>query len=205
MCPAAGQVAGIRMNGGNFVSSIRLKGEEETRVTVSLLTHSFNSQQPSTITGGIEAFVEETCGWECTRTNASGGKYNCNKLGNNNAKFALTENNRVAEEGMGSGNDISSVCSLGCCCSRASPRSKEYFARGTLTYYLGLGILGVKCITQVYIAKRYSTVQCVVFVKPCFDLPLMSPNRSSLQCISDLICWSASQFCISSLWNISVS
>lgn len=62
MCPAAGQVAGIRLNGGNFVCSIRLKGEEETRVTVSLLTHSFNSQQPSTITGGIEAFVEETYG-----------------------------------------------------------------------------------------------------------------------------------------------
>lgn len=82
------------MNGRNFVCSIRFKGEEETWVTVSLLTHRFNSQQPSTITGGIEAFVEETCVKKLEQMCQEGKSAVLHY-------FNISGNNRVEEEGIG--------------------------------------------------------------------------------------------------------
>lgn len=57
VCPLVGHVASIGVDGGCFVCTVSFKGEEETRVTISVFTDGLNAQQPASVTGGIETFV----------------------------------------------------------------------------------------------------------------------------------------------------
>lgn len=47
--PVARQVAGVGVDGGDLVCSIRLEREEEARVSVALLTYCLDTQQPPSI------------------------------------------------------------------------------------------------------------------------------------------------------------
>lgn len=62
MCPLVGHVTNIRVDGSRFVSTVSFKGEKESRVTVSMFTNRLDTKQPTSVTGGVEAFVVQTWG-----------------------------------------------------------------------------------------------------------------------------------------------
>lgn len=57
MYPLVGHITDIRVDEGRFVSAVGFEGEEESRVTVSIFANRLDTKQPTSVTGGIEAFV----------------------------------------------------------------------------------------------------------------------------------------------------
>lgn len=57
MRPQVGHVASVGVDGGRFVCTVSFKGEEETGVTIPVLTDGLDAQQPPSVAGSIETFV----------------------------------------------------------------------------------------------------------------------------------------------------